>query len=376
MVRMQRRDCGCGPTLEQLLAASGGVPIIRAREAPRARVGASMNGWLQWQLVDRRGREVRAGEQSNLILDQGLDGVAEHAILERVTSSSGARFPIIRYAAVGTSSASPEVTDVGLGSELARVDTLFATNALTRPGDGVYRLTIFIEFDYAAANGNLTEWGFSWSESPGSNLFNRELFRDDEGDPETVTKTSDEKLRLTYALEVSLSPTAFTAGWFELGGVGTVNGQYRLLRGAEPTSVSTSGRAADLMLFSRLAGGVSNPGVIGDCHASSTDASAWTYEQNPSLSTATRSSLGLLDRDAYVPGSFERSGGRWWWDTDRGNNDPVRSLILVGTHDTLAVTTIHAGYVFAIDSGDFFAKDDEHTLEVGVPTVTWGRAGS
>src|SRR5690606_2139551 len=110
--------------------------------------------------------------------------------------TAGNAFPIIRYAAVGTNSGAPAVSDTGLGSEVARTDTTFALNTIARPGDGVYQLTRFIEFDYEEANGVLTEWGFSGVASDGSNLFNRALFTDGGGSPDAITKTDEEKLRL------------------------------------------------------------------------------------------------------------------------------------------------------------------------------------
>src|SRR5690606_19968859 len=102
-------------------------------------------------------------------------------LTQRGTASAlNTYFPLIRYAAVGTDSSTPANSDTGLGSELARTDTTFATETITRPSPGVYQLTRFIEFDYSVANGNLTEWGFSSSASAGSNLFNRALFTDSE----------------------------------------------------------------------------------------------------------------------------------------------------------------------------------------------------
>src|SRR5690606_35332665 len=146
---MSQRDCGCPglvtPTLDELLAVAKGKPLprvrIRERHPPPAKVGATLKGWMEWRLVDRRGREVRGVEGPNLILDQGLDLIATTP-LKLLTASSDATimFPIIRYAAVGTDSTAPDASQTGLGSEAARTGAVFANDAIARPSDGVYRL--------------------------------------------------------------------------------------------------------------------------------------------------------------------------------------------------------------------------------------------
>src|SRR5690606_10471019 len=153
----------------------------------------------------------------------------------------------------------------------------------TRPSAGVYRLTRHIEFDYDEANGVLTEWGFSSSSSAGSNLFNRALFTDGGGTPEAVTKTDQEKLRLTYTLEVTLSPVSLTAGSFDLTGVGTVNGDYTLIGGSAPSSITQRCKAPDLLLFSTLARGDLN--TVGG--ASQSMSSGLPYAHDSSLSGVT-----------------------------------------------------------------------------------------
>lgn len=393
---MSQRDCGCPglvtPTLEQLLAVARNKPLphvrVRERRAPPARVGASLKGWLSWQLVNRQGREVRAGEGPNLILDQGLDQIASVLILFQRSSSAAVPtyFPIIRYAAVGTNSASPTASDTGLGSEVARTDTTFATETITRPSPGVYELTRFIEFDYDEANGNLTEWGFSNSASVGSNLFNRALFTDSGGDPDTVTKTDEEKLRLTYTLEVALSPVAFTAGSFAITGVGTVNGDYTLLGSAAPASRTDLGKGPDLLLFSALARGalatvrltgfrLDTAGIM----AEDADLSGVTYtddiaDHNDLVANQVAREV-YEERDAYTPGSFTRTGGLWRFDTAYGNLDPIKGFYIGGSleDDGFGGVDQRMGYAFDLDLADEFSKDDEHALTIGAPTVTWGR---
>lgn len=383
---MPQRDCGCPglvtPTLDELLAVAKGKPLprvrVRERRPPPVKVGASLKGWMEWRLVNRQGREVRGGEGPNLILDQGLDLIAT-TVLKRLTTASSEEFPIIHYAAVGTDSTAPDASQTGLGAEVARTSTTFATDAISRPSDGVYRITKSFEFAYNEANGNLTEWGCSPVGSVGSNLFNRALFTDSEGDPDTVTKTNQEKLRVIYTLEIALSPVSFTAGSFTLTGVGVVTGNYTLVGWTLPDSLELI-RQPDLQVFSALARADITtlvPGLPLEARGSAivwdTDMSGVTYTESFSSGTSTNVARDVTDvRDEYTPGSFERTGGSWRWDTAYGNLDPIRAFTISGNHT--GSDRGRPGYVFAIDSGSTFSKDDEHALTIGIPTVSWGRS--
>lgn len=388
---MPQRDCGCPglvtPTLDELLAVARNKPLprIRERRPPPARVGATLKGWLEWRLINRAGREVRGGEGPNLILDQGLDEIAATELLAQAGAGSVATyFPLIRYAAVGTSTSSPTTSDTGLGTEVARTDTTFATETIARPSPGVYQFTRFVEFGYDEANGVLAEWGFSSSASVGANLFNRALFLDGGGSPDAITKTDQEKLRLTYTLEVTLTPTSLTAGSFTLDGVGTVNGDYMLIGGDAPIDRNDRAKGSDLLVFSTLARGdlatvvssfVTRP--TGSATVDGTDRGGTLYTDTVTVTAANTNDLVFEERDSYTPGSFTREGGSWAWDTSVGNLDPVRAVFLNGAGNSGQSgqnTTMRVGYVFAIDSGDAFEKDNEHRLIIGVPTVTWGRA--
>lgn len=402
---MQQPDnCGCSnrlvtPTVEELLAVARRKPLptIRERRPPSARVAASMKGWVRWGLIDRSGREVRGGEGPNLITDQGLDQIATTAIYDQLGGASGGSvtslFTIITYAAVGTDNTTPDVSDTGLGMEVSRTATEFASDTIARASDGVYALTRSIEFDYGKANGNLTEWGFSSNGSAGSNLFNRALFLDGGGSPEVVTKTTDYKLRIIYTLEVTLSPVTFTAGAFTVTGVGTVNGDYTLLGGAAPSGSANPGSnrcaAPDLKLFSYWArGGVgvintgllSMPPDIGCPWVHASDLSGAVYGDTVSYTGDSANGRGpratSAARDAYSPGSFQRTGGGWKWDTAYGNLDPIKGFYVQGAFESYNSglnSCGRAGYAFDLDLADEFSKDNEHTLTIGVPTVSWGR---
>lgn len=395
-------DCSCSkivtPSIEDLLAIRASkTPRIRIqdRKPPAAKVSAGLKGWMEWRLIDRKGREVKGGGGPNLILNQGLDQIASTALIveQAGTSTIPTFFPIIRYCAVGTDNTTPTVNDTGLGAEVGRTGTTYTAEALTRPSDGVYEITRYVEFDFDQGNGNLTEWGFSSSSSVGSNLFNRALFLDGNGDPEVVTKTIDYKLRIIYTVQITLSPTEWTAGSFDITGVGTINGEYRLVGGPAPAGAVTSGnmrcRARDFKLWNAWAMGdmgnlatvsrIPTQGLVANWHS---DLSAVTYTYNTTfninISNAYAADAIESARDAYVSGSYQRTGGMWRWNTDYGNLAACKAFIGIGTFESyssgLQSCGPYAGYVFKIDAADEFDKDDEHILLLGVPTVTWGRA--
>ena len=386
----QRNDCGCGgkgPSLERLIALAREQNLPTLHPDP-ARVAATLRGRVEWALINRDGITERHGRGPNLILDQGLDQIAtqEIKVQQPGTALPPTFFPIIRYAAVGTDNTTPAVGQTGLGAEVGRTDATYQTETLTRPSNGVYELTRFIEFDYEVGNGNLTEWGFSYASTAGGNLFNRALFLDGGGSPEVVTNTTEYKLRLIYTLEVALSPTTVTAASFEVAGVGTVGGAYTLLGSAAPPSAATRCTAPDLVMFSTLARGpvrVASLATLqgpasGSLRVSIVDVSSDTYTSTISF---TNDLTELLvnrhvgeERDAYVPGSFERTGGLWKFETQHGNAETVFGFLIGGTLDYFGTGCQRMGYAFAIDAGDRFTKDDEHTLTIGVPTVSWGRA--
>src|SRR5690606_37794163 len=107
------------------------------------------------------------------------------------------------------------------------------------------------------------------------------------------------------------------------------------------------------------------------------DRSTFTYTDTVTPASGTTNDVVFTPRDAYTPGSFARVGGAWAWDTNVGNLNPLRAVFLNGAANNGpggSSLTMRVGYVFAIDGGDAFQKDNGHRLVVGVPTVTWGRA--
>jgi hypothetical protein len=175
--------------------------------------------------IDRNRRtfqRVWNHEQSNLILDSGLNYGMSYA------APMGFAF-IHNYIAVGTGSAEPAVNQTALVSELARTNGSLTFGAGdSYPATTEVGLGKFMRrraFDFGAANGNLTEFG--GTDGSATNMRTRSLFRDEFGDPVTITKTSDEQLVIEYTIYISCSPTVATAGGSVfIDGVGTLDYEH------------------------------------------------------------------------------------------------------------------------------------------------------
>ena len=333
---MQPRDSRIVTPSEAILRAH-----IRPRNAPRARAHAALQGHIRWGLIDRKGREVRGGEQSNLILNQGLDLMA--------TYQPGADYWLYldwqKYAAVGTGSTAPDVTDTGLVAEVARSDTT-PDGSISSPTAGQQNTVVTKEFDFAVANGNLTEWGFAPTST--GNLAVRELFRDEFGDPVTITKTSDYKLRITYTLETTISPVgaSWEAASFTITNIGLINGTHGFFT-----------RAYELGRFWKYANG------INDRARANTIAYDGAYDGDGNVAA---SGTLVITADAYIAGSYERTYGNAEWGTTDGNH--AWASFYTGSLNGWA-------HGFLIDLADRFTKDDLHTLTIeNIITVSWGRA--
>lgn len=148
----------------------------------------------------------------NTILDTGLDLINEKSMSD-----------LMRWINVGTDNTTPSVVQTGLLSYLASTETVYGdpinTGQSTNPAHNSYTKTF--EFAIGSCTGNLTEVGLSADVyNPNKDYFNRQLFRDDLGNPTTITVLSDEGLRVTAELVFysDLQSGETVAGTFDLNG--------------------------------------------------------------------------------------------------------------------------------------------------------------
>lgn len=152
---------------------------------------------FHWELVRRDGSVKHRGSVHNLILDEGLA-----ALHDNDDSHLGNNFYWRTcYLIVGTDNTEPAVGQSGVITPLASTNSAggFSRSAGHSAGGGYVWGQEVRVFSFGSANGNLTELGTaSGAHTDGARVnWNRQLFRDELGDPVTITKTSDEELRVT-----------------------------------------------------------------------------------------------------------------------------------------------------------------------------------
>lgn len=334
--------------------------VARDRIAPPPTQRTGLDGWVSWALIDRSGRAVNGGEQHNLMLDTMLDAFATRPMISSLSSA-------MSYFAVGDGSATPDVTDVALENEVGERTNTLISSSFDRLTEGVYESTVEREFDFAQGNGNLTEFGFA----PGSSgpLYVRELFRDAAGNPITLTKTNEFKLRIKYTVTTTLAPTFTTPTphSFPIEGIGLIDGHY-FFQGGPASGTPSALDVAATEFVARGATGAGAENVIGRPCMLAPNELPSAYTDSPRSTTdAVASGVSWSD---YLPGSFQRSVSGVFG-TAVGNQTPAALCVASGRSAGRPI----AGFLFVVDENDRFVKDSFHQLTVNdLLTVSWSRA--
>lgn len=330
-------------------------------------VNVRLEGWATFMLIGRDGKVKYQREgQHNLILDSGLERIATHGF-EGITS----------HCAVGTGSTAPDVTQTELVNEIARTNSDNGIGIeLTRVADGVYQRVTTRQFGFSAANGNLTEWGFAISASAG-NFWNRELFRDENDDPFTLTKTEDEQLRIIYTLEIQLSPPAPQSVAIPVTnlGDGTLDASFGLVRTTQAIGVGGTYQNVDyeaLDAFARANFGTSPTGTLSAIVCTGGPAS---FDYNTNLGNSFNWDTGTRrgpNGESYVTGSFERKASITWPSSQANSN---HAGFAMGTNQNINNNQrTKPGYFVRYDEADEFEKDDLHQFSLFDITMSWARA--
>ena len=145
---------------------------------------------FQVEKFTKDGVVYRGEPFSNLVLDVGLNNWAEGGLHQPYLEN------LTRRCNVGENATEPSPTQSGLISWLYSTNNLYGSitrgSVVDAPAHVWFSRTF--EFEIGTVTGNLTEVGLSYASN--ANYFNRQLFRDSEDNPTTITVLENEGLRV------------------------------------------------------------------------------------------------------------------------------------------------------------------------------------
>lgn len=185
----------------------------------------TMQGYYKLVVTKADGTKYETEEFPNLITNVGMNSFGEDYI-DNLTA-----------AYVGTGSTIPANTDVDLTSILARTRTIIGgTGWSVQPSEPYYTSTTRVhQFDPGSVVGTITEVGIGWYTQVGLvytyYLFSHALILDGEGNPTSITLTSEDTLDIIYTVKV-YPPASDTTGTVVLNGI-TYNWTSRIYKASE-----------------------------------------------------------------------------------------------------------------------------------------------
>lgn len=172
---------------------------------------AKVRGYYKIEVKNKAGETTRELNSKNLVLDSlidtlngGLTGIKDEP-----------EHMIMQYICLGTGTSEPSAGDTALGNEILEKDIYWGTiyHEFSESPDGS-KLTETIrrtkDFGLGGVVGNLTEIGIK---DYNKVLMTRSLFKDAAGDPTTITVTSEDKLVVTYYIELAEVPLSMSGSF-------------------------------------------------------------------------------------------------------------------------------------------------------------------
>jgi len=345
-------------------------------------VSATLKGRVRWQVLDERGlpevprspsgfalAPAEGVEQPNLITDLGLDQIAAFDCFGTSPDSSATWR---RYLAVGTGSTVPANGDTTLAAEVQRANSSgsFSSGTTTYEldtDDNVWRATSLVtRIVTMTEDRNLAEFGLSPASSAAVGI--RELLRDSEGDPITVSLLNGKTLRVDHTLTIELpAPVAGTPATINVNQYDAGNN----LVGSTPYDVVHGGYVRNSANEERLARlfGVWNPAPN---HSYSSPQNCF-HDSSPAAYSRTTSNSGSAAstpvQETYVSGSRQRiKRATFAAGTAVGPIYGFRFRI-----NTEAQNAWDAGWRVVFSSPASYVKANTDTLRVGIVS-TWARA--
>lgn len=300
-------------------------------------------------VLDRHGRHAGRAHESawtpNLITNAGMDDIAN----QKKAGLFGTTWRDTLH--VGEGSTAPANSDTALDSEVESGNASAGSDSdALDTGNDVFRSTGEVTASITmSADRNLTEYGFS----PDGVVMNiRELFRDAQGDPITISLLSGKIITVTHELTVELAaPVAGFSGSVDIDEydaadqlVGTTSYSVTYGWSDQPRHVMN----AWVPNYSAVqTWGVDN---------------SYAYDRTTGHPTV-GSSGADAEPQTYVGGSHERE-----------KRVVIATSNLVGTLGGVSFGFgFGGGLIVLFDSPDTFVKANTHTLEVGYKS-TWARA--
>lgn len=316
-------------------------------------VEMEISGRIAWQLVNPDGTIAAQGEQSNLILNTGLDAFA---------NNTDAQFTVFRqFLGIGTDGTLPTVLQTNL---LAAVqarnssDGGFTSEAINSyiavPASNVWRgeFTV-VKCVTLTANTNIAEFALFTNFSGGVASI-REVPRNQNGDPTVITALTGQIFKLNHTLRIDV-PYNQTARHFTIAGAGVQNGTECWFRDSVNT---TWGQISDIFSMLAPAQGALVKPITNASPVTPTTSPIFVFAdnltQNASAIAYTTGSYQRIKRCIMPASSFVGNHGGWaflWGTIGQGRS---------------------AGYKFVLSSGNY---NKLNTKELRLDfTVSWSRA--
>jgi hypothetical protein len=233
----------------------------------------------------------------NLIVDSGLDAVG---------ATGTTLDDIVSHLAVGTDDTPPGPTDIELGNEIGRTnsDGGFGDELVRESGvwSEFWKSRVFSEGE---ANGDLKELGVFTGAS--GSMFNRALFRDENGVPTTITKTSEDVLRVLVGVRV----------WVDLDDVilsgVTISGESYDVYSGTVSRVDFWTGTTSIRIPSRFGfwGQQTSTNTFGSIRADEPQGLPTNRNENTTGGTSDNVA-NVINRAAYVDGSSKREYEAQW----------------------------------------------------------------
>lgn len=317
---------------------------------------------------DQHGRRIWGGHwMPNLITDTGMDALVTQPVRSYQAVSTQQQ-TWRAYLHIGTGSTEPAYSDASLDSEVqeGNSDGGFSDVYTHNDPDGgeitaEYQVTRVITLE---GNQNLTEYGFS--STSGGSLNIRELFRDGEGDPITISITAGKKIRVDHKLIVTLpwgaQSQSFDILEYDIGD--NLIATHSMTADCTFVAVDANNRTKLFMLalpYEHLSGGTlrKQMGVFTSAPSTSPTTSAAPTDHTNNVTIA-----------AYTPGSHKLTMSSVF--TEAQANGTLYGYVCKIASSSGQNDHDDQGYRVVFNTPATFTKADTHTLELAVE-LSWAR---